>query len=603
MKDYLKYIPVFLLFIFVVSLSTHTNSALNQDLGRHIKLGEMIVKTYSVPSINLFSYTNPKFPFVNHHWLSETIFYLLSTYFGILSISYLKIIIILTSLILIFLTCKKISTINVATMSCFFMAQLLMARSDERPEVFGFLFFSALLTIFFFQKEGKTTHKIVYLAPLILFLWVNTHITFIFGFLLLVLFLANNVILKKGEKAKVWISVSTIALFLSLLNPHGLQGLLYPFSLFKNYGYSIQENQNLFFLNELTSDIYIKIFWIQSLVIIASGSLALFYEISKKTLKDNSIYYLLFAIFFLASIVAIRNFPFFVFISMISFSHFLSKIAFLVSKYTAPYKAVLSILIPIIFSGFIVIAILLISTNAFYNTFDEQKQFEVRIEESYKEGTDFFLKHSLKGPIFNNFDIGGYLDYRLYPKIKVFVDNRPEAYPNKFFDYYKNSLSDLTLTNNLLQRYSIQTIIFSHTDGTPWAQEFIKNTTKLKNYKFVYVDKSIIILSKNSAHSINIMKHLEQLIEKDQKYTSLLSLSNLSSLLGNKELSIKALDKAYRENPSSCAVRLQVGARDVSSDFVFIRSRGIATLKSTWMCPYSKGIRKELKNLFTQFSY
>lgn len=602
MNNYLKYIPAFLFFIFILSFLIHTNTALNQDLGRHIKLGEIILKTHSIPSVNLFSYTNPGFPFVNHHWLSEVIFYLFYKNFGMLSISYLKIFIMLSVVSLVFLISKKISTLQIATFSCFFITPLLISRTDERPELFGFLFFSLLLAIYFFQRNTKEIRKTTYAVPFVLLVWINTHITFIFGFLLLGLFILDQIILKHTKEARTWIILGIISLFVSLLNPHGIRGLLYPLSLYKNYGYSIQENQNLFFLSELTSNIYIKIFWIQSIVIILSGIISLFYEINKKSIRVNTIFYVLFLLSFIASMVAIRNFPFFVFISMISFSHFLSMCNIAISKHLARYKSLLSVVMPIILSGIILIAIFSISTNYFYNTFDEPKRFEMRVEESYKEGVDFLSENHLKEPLLNNFDIGGYLDYRLYPQTKMFVDNRPEAYPNEFFDYYKKSLADLTLTNNLLKKHDIQTIIFSHTDGTPWAQDFLRNLPKLDSYKFVYVDASIIILSKNSTYSINILKQLEKQIDKEFDYSRLLALSNLASLLEYKELSKKALDKAYNENPSSCTARLHKGISDLSSEFVFIRNRAVAILKSTRICPYSNSIKSELATLITQFS-
>ena len=39
---------------------------------------------------------------------------------------------------------------------------------------------------------------------------------------------------------------------------------------------------------------------------------------------------------------------------------------------------------------------------------------------------DFFKTENIKGSIFNNYDIGGYLIFNLFPNQKLFVDNRPE---------------------------------------------------------------------------------------------------------------------------------------------------------------------------------
>ena len=71
--------------------------------------------------------------------------------------------------------------------------------------------------------------------------------------------------------------------------------------------------------------------------------------------------------------------------------------------------------------------------NAYYQVFDKNKLFGVGFDEPQKRATDFVLKSKLKGNLFNNFDIGGYAIYRLFPTYKVFVDNRPEAYPVEFF--------------------------------------------------------------------------------------------------------------------------------------------------------------------------
>ena len=46
---------------------------------------------------------------------------------------------------------------------------------------------------------------------------------------------------------------------------------------------------------------------------------------------------------------------------------------------------------------------------------------------------EFFKQNNIKGPVFNNYDIGSYLIYHLYLKEPEFVDNRPEAYSVDFF--------------------------------------------------------------------------------------------------------------------------------------------------------------------------
>ena len=63
-----------LLLVFIFSI--HALGSINQDIGRHLTLGKLIWQTHHIPITNLFSYTNPDWSFINHHWLSEVLIYL-----------------------------------------------------------------------------------------------------------------------------------------------------------------------------------------------------------------------------------------------------------------------------------------------------------------------------------------------------------------------------------------------------------------------------------------------------------------------------------------------------------------------------------------------
>jgi len=342
---YLRYLSFALLFMFVLTMLIHTSTAFDQDLGRHIKLGEIIWQMKSVPKTNLFSYTYPSFPFVNHHWLPEVVFFLLNRSFEVESISYLKIVSIFLAILVTFLTSRKVSSTQIAVVCLTILTPLLMNRSDERPEIFGLLFFSSYLFLYFSHRVKKKPFLIVYLIPFVQLIWANSHITFIYGlFLLLVFVLDQLLFLKNGQEARPWIVVLIASIFASIANPHGLTGFLYPFHILTNYGYSIQENQNLFFLRSLTTNIFITLFWYQSIVVILFSAISFWFDIQRKQLIRHAIYYGLFLVFFISSILLIRNFPFFVLMSAISFSYFLARSREALSIYIKKY----SLLIPFI---------------------------------------------------------------------------------------------------------------------------------------------------------------------------------------------------------------------------------------------------------------
>lgn len=93
----------FLLIFFLLFLGYfHPILSITQDLGRHLITGEITLKTGTVPKTNLFSYTYPNFPFINHHWLSEVTYNILFQKIGFNGLLVLNTIIALLSFGLVF---------------------------------------------------------------------------------------------------------------------------------------------------------------------------------------------------------------------------------------------------------------------------------------------------------------------------------------------------------------------------------------------------------------------------------------------------------------------------------------------------------------------
>src|SRR3989344_2451426 len=91
-----------LLFVLLTSFLVHNFDSIGQDIGRHLKVGEIIWQTKSVPITNSFSFTEPDFPFTNHHWLSEVIFYGVFNLSGFTGLIWLKIFLVLATFLLLF---------------------------------------------------------------------------------------------------------------------------------------------------------------------------------------------------------------------------------------------------------------------------------------------------------------------------------------------------------------------------------------------------------------------------------------------------------------------------------------------------------------------
>jgi len=130
--------------------------------------------------------------------------------------------------------------------------------------------------------------------------------------------------------------------------------------------------------------------------------------------------------------------------------------------------------------------------NFYYSPFDTQTGMGVLPNNN--NSAEFFKENSLKGPIFNNYDIGGYLIYHLYPEQKVFVDNRPEAYGVDFLKTPTLKYKENEETWKQWDKtYNFQTIYFYRHDATPWAQPFLIERIKDTSWSPIYVDDYTII--------------------------------------------------------------------------------------------------------------
>lgn len=234
-----------LLLLFVFAIFFKTDTSFNQDLGRHIKLGQIITKTHSVPKTNLFSYTNPDFPFINTHWLFEVFAYWSSQTVGIYALLVLKLILVLISVWLVLRIIPKENSALLLPVGFIFL-HVLRERTELRPEIFSF-FFTAV-TLYILEKKQST--RWIYLLPVISLIWVNTHIYFFVGLALQAIYLIHLTyqhlrLHLSGVRLKQMLIIFALSIMVSFFNPSGITGILYPLNVTKNYGYTIVENQKI----------------------------------------------------------------------------------------------------------------------------------------------------------------------------------------------------------------------------------------------------------------------------------------------------------------------------------------------------------------------
>jgi len=126
------------------------------------------------------------------------------------------------------------------------------------------------------------------------------------------------------------------------------------------------------------------------------------------------------------------------------------------------------------------------------------------------KSAEFFKEKNIQGPVFNNYDIGGYLIFHLYPQEKVFTDNRPEAYSVSFFeDIYIPAQQNDSVWQEQMEKHNFNSIFFMHRDYTPWGQRFLIERVKDPDWAVVYYDSFAIIFLKRNDLNQSVIKDYE----------------------------------------------------------------------------------------------
>lgn len=485
-QKYLK-VTVLILFLFLAGmLFWHNLTSINLDIGRHLKLGEIIWQTKSIPGTNLFSYTETEHPFFNHHWLSEVIFYGLYNGGGFSLLIIAKVLILLAAFSFLIWSVKSKSWLAVLPSSLMALA-LFFIRDEPRPEIFSYLLLAVFL--FIIQKaRGDDRYRGLWLLPFLAFLWVNLHIYFFIGMALYGIFLLERLISRKFFRTE-WLIGALMGLAV-LINPHGLAGALYPLTILKEYAYGVVENEplvnNLAYGWERVTIFYI---FFGSLVLVGTGLIRRYKGWKKKVLDVLSLSLLgygawtmqrnlnLYALVLLP--ILSQNFP-------IEFSWAKDFPRLGRRLWATGAMAVL-------FLG-----IYAVQSNQLYILMDSSRRFGLGVSLAAEEAVEFIKTNQIAGPVFNNFEIGSYLIWKLYPGQKVFVDGRPEAYSAKFFNkVYKPMLGDEQSWLTLSQQYGINYIFFNHNSLSDNAQKFLSRINKDARWQLVFLNETVVIYVKN----------------------------------------------------------------------------------------------------------
>jgi tetratricopeptide (TPR) repeat protein len=218
--DWLRTALIVIALVYAILAGLRTVS--ETDLGWQMATGRYIVQHHQIPSTTLFTYTVPGSPWV-YPPLSGIIFYFLFLVGGYAALSWLSALACAATLALALWRGGRL-TAALAILAVPAVAFRTMPRAD----LFTTVLFAAVLALLWRYHEGTSVR--LWLLPLLMLLWTNLHHGFVAGLALMggyvfielcdVIFVERRAAaLKRLRNAFPWIVVSGLA---TLVNPWGI---------------------------------------------------------------------------------------------------------------------------------------------------------------------------------------------------------------------------------------------------------------------------------------------------------------------------------------------------------------------------------------------
>ena len=482
----------------VLWLGWFSPESYDSDFWWHLKTGQYIVENHQLPVPDPFAFTTagaaPAYAGetltrhfnLTHEWLAQALFYLVwrATGFG-------GVVLFRAALLAAF--CALVGLIAWRRCGGFYRslaaasaaAGMAIPFALDRPYLITFLLLAATIAIL---EYGRW----LWLLPPIFLLWANCHGGYFLGWVVLGAYSAEALWLRLRKQPAphsqlLWI-VSAVSLLLSGVNPNGFR-IVQVLGYYRN--------------SELTSHLLEwarpRWFAFNEFTILWLGATLLMLWAHRRV---RPVDWLLFAAFGAAAFSAQRN------------TILMGLVAPIVMVSYFPWKRALPPLAPFAAS------LLLIGAGiaAHWGSFFQLRAAEWR----YPAGAaDFLLAHQVTGPMFNTYEYGGYLFWRLWPQQRVFIDGRALS-ETLFKDYgrilYNVEESGGNNAQQLLDRYGIQTIVmntFEYSQGLVYRLAPALADPQQTEWKLVYDDPTAIVLMRHPPpgvaplDSLRVLTHME----------------------------------------------------------------------------------------------
>lgn len=491
---------VFVSLLLLLTFDPRSDLLHDGDTGYHIRTGEIILRTWRVPTQDPYSFHTPPLKWTAHEWLSEIIMAVIFRSLG------------LTGVVLFFaamlalthwLLYRSLRARSVALLLCVLVTLLASATSSShwlaRPHVFSLLF-----TVLWYdcldRFQYRDDSRVIYYMPWLMLLWVNLHGGFIIAPILVGIYCAGNLLSEFGgnpserheyHRKAIKLLVLLLALLgVCLINPYGVNLLWFPFRL--TLDRFLMDRILEFLPPNFHGALPFKYMFLAMI-----GALAL----SRSAL--NVIETTLVLLLSYMALYSARYIPLFaIIISPILLKTGTSALKRLPDSLWRIYQKREQNLAAIdrglkgyLWPAVVVILISALALGGAVKFQFDNKTFPVA-------AVEFLKREPVAGNMFNNDQFGDYLIFAAWPNYRVFIDGRSDMYGDRFVSSYFTIANVQPGWRAELAKYNITWVIFD-TDSPLSA-----GLQNQKDWQAIYSDQiATIFVKKTDAHAALVTKY------------------------------------------------------------------------------------------------
>jgi hypothetical protein len=490
---------VFVSLLFVLTVNSSQGLLADGDTGYHIRTGELILRTWQIPTHDPYSFHYPPLKWTAHEWLSEIIMAAVFSQLGVTGVVLLFAFVLALTHWLLYqslrsrsndiLLCATVTLLATATSSTHWLA---------RPHVF-----SLLLTVvwchFLDRFQNRTDNSLIYL-PFVMLLWVNLHGGFMVGLIFLTIYLGGNVFYAltsrreqsevHARKAKKLFVTLIASMGVCLINPYGPEILWFP----------IRVASDRFVMDRVTeflSPNFHDVLPFKYMLLATIGALAL----SRRTLSLIELTLVL-LLSYMALYSARHVSLFALVIAPILLRSSETVLNHLPDRFLQSYRTRVRnlMLIDANLKGYLwpvssALLIMVLAAAGMLQYRFSEKKFPVT-------AVEFLKKEPITGNMFNNDEFGDYLIFAAWPAYRVFMDGRSDMYGEKFGSAYIRVAQAQRGWKEVFEKYDITWVLFDTESPLTAALQ------EQRDWQVIYSDQvATIFVKKIPAHGSLLTKY------------------------------------------------------------------------------------------------